>query len=101
MNPAHNAISFRWTPAARKSLLEVNAKIRARIEKGIERYALTGFGSVVPLHCAYTYRLSLGKYRVLFIKNNGEATIQNVLHRKDAYRNLKHHHSSSVNLFPR
>lgn len=75
-----------YTSAARRSWRKLPAKVQARIEAALERYAGTGEGDVKRLTGRAGARLRLGDYRVIFAETDATIEVRAVGHRKDIYR---------------
>jgi mRNA interferase RelE/StbE len=54
------------TLSAAKDLDALPREVRAQVEAGLHRYAMTGHGDVKSLQGRAGYRLRIGSYRVIF-----------------------------------
>ncbi len=78
-----------WTARARKDLQRLDRRLRDRIVSAVENLARTGQGDVRQLRGKYQgiYRLRVGEWRVLFLRERAELIILvlRVLPRSGAY----------------
>ncbi len=79
-----------WKPATFRRLKRLEVKIRRRIVDSVDSYAETGRGDVKALRGddADKYRLRVGSWRVVFIRNDDELvlTVVRVGPRGDVYK---------------
>lgn len=79
-----------WQPRALKDFGRLDARLRARISRALERFASTQQGDVTRLTDVRPpqYRLRVGDWRIRFTRDDATATLTvlHVLPRGDAYR---------------
>lgn len=58
-----------YSDAAAKALDDLPDRARRQVIDGIELYAMTGRGDVVPMQGRLGHRLRIGRYRVIFAED--------------------------------
>lgn len=74
-----------WGKDALDDLKRLPRDLRARIFSAVERFDALGHGDVKKLKGSDLYRLRVGKYRVIFRREEGITIVIRVLKREDAY----------------
>ena len=87
------ALSVDWTRQARSDLRKLSRRDSDRVERAVERLAVSGQGDVERLRSFATpqYRLRVGDWRVRYRyeevgTEEGGISVTRVLHRREAYR---------------
>ena len=79
-------LTVEFLPSAAKDIDSIPAKMAENILARIEAYA-EGAPSDIKKHKGRgEFRLRVGDYGVLFVKNGGIAEIHRILHHREAYR---------------
>ena len=79
-------LTVEFLPSAAKDIDGIPAKTAENILARIEAYADGAPSDIKKLKGRGEFRLRVGDYRVLFVKNGGCAEIHRILHRREAYR---------------
>ena len=77
-----------WTRQARSDLKKLAKQDSDRVQKAVERLAVSGLGDIEYLKGfdPPEYRLRVGDWRVRYRLKNDSMSIVRVLHRREAYR---------------
>ena len=77
-----------WTRQARSDLKKLSRQDSDRVQRAVERLAVSGLGDIEYLKGfdPPEYRLRVGDWRVRYRLKNDSMPIVRVLHRREAYR---------------
>ena len=79
-------MKVKYLNAAKKSIKAMDHQNRTRVEKALE---MLPEGDILPMYYEHTYRLRVGKYRIIFAYdgNNG-VIVHRVASRGDIYKGI-------------
>lgn len=74
-----------FTPAATRQLLKLSPRVRERIGKKLDVFAVTGQGDVKKPKGQTGTRLRIGDWRVIYYEEAGTIVVVAVGHRREIY----------------
>lgn len=79
-------MKVKYLKTAKKSIKAMDHQNRTRVEKALE---MLPEGDILPMYYEHTYRLRVGKYRIIFAYDgNNDVIVHRVASRGDIYKGI-------------
>jgi len=79
-------MKIKYLNSAKKSIKAMDNQNKARVEKALE---MLPKGDIIPMYYGNTYRLRVGKYRIIFAYDgNSSIIVHRVASRGDIYKGI-------------
>ncbi len=80
-------MKIKYLNTAKRSVKAMDHRNRERVERAL---GLLPEGDIIPMYYEGTYRLRVGKYRIIFAydKSNGDVVVHRVASRGDIYKGI-------------
>lgn len=78
-------MEVKYMNTAKKSIKAMDHQVRVRVERAL---AIIPSGDIIPMYQEHTYRLRVGKYRLIFAYDDGCVLVHRIASRGDVYKGI-------------